>query len=72
MMTNKNLISVEPAQSRLLKATEVAQILIISRAMAYKLMQTKVIPTVCIGRSRRVRPIDLRNYISINKISGNL
>ena len=48
----------------LLKATDVAEILNISRAMAYRLMQTGQIPTVCIGKARRIRPIDLHNYIN--------
>ncbi len=50
----------------LLKATEVAEILNISKSMAYRLMQTREIPTVCIGTARRVRPADLHNYINTN------
>lgn len=51
---------------RLLKATEIAQILNISRAMAYRLMQNGKIRTVEIGSARRVRPSDLKNYICSN------
>jgi excisionase family DNA binding protein len=47
----------------LLKAREVAEILQISRAMAYTLMQRGEIPTVRIGKCRRVRPEDLIKYI---------
>jgi len=47
----------------LLKAKDVAEILQISRAMAYALMQRGEIPTVRIGKSRRVRPEDLIKYI---------
>jgi len=58
-------------QNRLLKATEVAQILNISRAMAYKLMQSNSIPIVIIGSSKRVRPVDLNKYIRDNLKSAN-
>jgi len=44
--------------STLLRAKEVAEILQISRAMAYTLMQRGEIPTVRIGKARRVRPED--------------
>ena len=43
----------------LLKAKEVAEILKISRAMAYNLMRREEIPTVRIRKCRRVRPEDL-------------
>ena len=52
--------------SKLLKATEVAEILNISRAFAYRLMQRGEIPTVQIGSARRVRPVDLQKYIEKN------
>lgn len=48
---------------RLLTAVEVAQILNISRAFAYQLMQRGKIRTVCIEGARRVRPEDLRQFI---------
>ena len=50
----------------LLKAKDVAEILQISRAMAYSLMQRGEIPTVRIGKARRVRPEDLIKYIESN------
>ncbi|MBN1536199.1 MAG: helix-turn-helix domain-containing protein [Anaerolineales bacterium] len=49
---------------RLLRAIEVAEILSISRAFAYRLMQQGKIPTVCIAGARRVRPEDLSRYIN--------
>lgn len=52
--------------TNLLKAKDVAAILNISRAMAYRLMQVGEIRTVCIGTSRRVRPEDLQQYIQDN------
>ena len=51
---------------QLLKAADVAAILNISRAMAYRLMQQGAIRTVCIGAARRVRWTDLQNYIEDN------
>jgi excisionase family DNA binding protein len=47
----------------LLKATEVARILNISRALAYRLMQIGRIPVVRINRAVRVKPEDLDRYI---------
>ncbi|MCW5887593.1 MAG: helix-turn-helix domain-containing protein [Anaerolineales bacterium] len=47
----------------LLKASQVAKILNISRAFAYQLMQKGVLPTVRILGARRVRPEDLDRYI---------
>ena len=52
--------------STLLKAKEVAEILKVSQAMAYNLMQRGEIPTVRIGKCRRVRPEDLIEYINKN------
>ena len=51
---------------RLLRAVEVAQILNISRAFAYRLMQQGKIRTVAIDRARRVRPEDLHTFIEEN------
>jgi len=48
---------------RLLKSDEVAEILKISRAMAYKLMQRGEIPTIKIGSAVRVRVEDLEKYV---------
>jgi len=55
----------------LLKAKDVAEILQISRAMAYNLMQRGEIPTVRIGKARRVRPEDLIKYIESNTFQMN-
>lgn len=52
--------------STLLRATEVARILNVSRAMAYQLMQRGEIRTVRIGAARRVRREDLYVYIQEN------
>lgn len=50
-------------QERLLKSEEIAEILQISRSMAYLLMKRGDIRTVRIGTSVRVRPEDLELYI---------
>jgi len=61
-MNETNLDIAKP--QKLLKAIEVADILNISRAFAYQLMQQGKIPTVVIGAARRVRPKDLQDFIS--------
>jgi len=53
-------------ESKLLRATEVAQALNVSRAFAYRLMQQGKIRTVIIAKSRRVRPVDLQDFINQN------
>jgi excisionase family DNA binding protein len=53
----------QPTSDSLLNAVEVAKRLVISKAKAYQLMQRKEIPTVCMGRSARVRQQDLEEFI---------
>jgi len=53
---------------KLLKGSEVARLLNISRSFAYLLMQSGNIPVVRVGHSVRVRPSDLRNYITKNTV----
>lgn len=48
---------------RLLKASEVAEILNVSKAFAYQLMQQGKIRTVVMQSARRVRPKDLAAFI---------
>ncbi len=55
-----------PKIEKLLKGNEVARLLNVSRSFAYLLMQTGHIPTVRLGRSIRVRPQDLVEYIEKN------
>jgi len=50
-------------ENRLLRAAEIAQILNVSRAFAYRLMQQGKIRTVVIAKTRRVRPADLQDFI---------
>jgi putative molybdopterin biosynthesis protein len=59
-----------PIQSlRLLKPQEVAGLLNVSRSFAYLLLQTGEIPVVRLGKSRRVKPQDLEEYIERNRHS---
>jgi putative molybdopterin biosynthesis protein len=53
-------------EERLLKSDDVAEILHISRSMAYLLMKRGDLPSVRIGSSVRVRPEDLEEYINKN------
>ena len=48
---------------KLLRAIEVARILNVSRAFAYRLMQQGRIRTVVISKTRRVRLEDLNDFI---------
>lgn len=48
---------------KLLRGEDVAEILNVSRAFAYRLMAQGDIPTVRLGRSVRVRPDDLDHFL---------
>jgi excisionase family DNA binding protein len=48
---------------RLLKAADVARILNISKAMAYRLIQQGALPVVRINHAVRVKPSDLAEYV---------
>ena len=48
---------------KLLKPVEVAEILNISRSMSYRIIQTGQIRSVSIGNAKRVRPVDLIDFI---------
>lgn len=63
----KSFLPEQTPPPKLLKATEVAQILNVSRAFAYRLMQSGEIRTVNIRSSRRVSPGDLDEFIQQNK-----
>ncbi|MBX3004607.1 MAG: helix-turn-helix domain-containing protein [Anaerolineales bacterium] len=56
--------------THLLRAREVAKILNVSQALAYRLMQMGEIPCVRIGTAVRVRPEDLEAYIHANLSTG--
>ena len=54
-------------QTSFLKAEQVAEILNISRSLAYRLMQEGEIPAISFGKTKRVRQDDLDDYIN-NKL----
>ena len=65
-----NELAINPQERfPLLNATDVAKVLNISLAMAYRLIQIGEIRAVQIGKGRRVRPQDLRQYIESNLTS---
>ena len=55
----------------LLTAPDIARILQISRAHAYRMMGRGEIPTVTFGHLRRVRPTDLYRFIELHLGSDN-
>ena len=61
-----NRDQIMPATKRLLKASEVAEMLQVSRAQAYRLMKIGEIPAVRVGSSVRVKRSDLEEYIEKN------
>lgn len=48
----------------LLRVEEAAELLGLSRAYVYELLGTGAIPSVKIGRSRRIRPADLDAFVA--------
>ncbi len=60
---NSEVNSTPIASNRLLRATEVARQLNISRSLTYQLMLRGDIPTVRFGGTVRVRMCDLEEYI---------
>jgi excisionase family DNA binding protein len=57
--------------TKLLRGGDVAQILDVSKAYAYRLMATGQIPIIRLGRSVRVRQEDLEAFIN-NNVTNNL
>jgi excisionase family DNA binding protein len=52
----------EPPAKLLLTVTEAAARLGIGRTLMYELISTGEIPSVCVGRLRRIRTVDLEEY----------
>jgi excisionase family DNA binding protein len=69
-MSEKSLEKPQSVVTKLLKASDVANIMSISRSFAYQLLETGQLPTVHLGRSVRVRAEDLRVFIEKNTTSG--
>lgn len=63
-MTNQ--LSLSNSGEPLLKAQDVAELLNISKAFAYLLIQRGELRSVAIGAARRVRPQDLERFIEGN------
>jgi len=59
-------VAVPTQVDRLLTAGDVASRLNISKAKAYQLLQRGEIPCARMGRSTRVRPVDLEAYVKQN------
>lgn len=57
---------------RLLRASEVASILNVSRSLAYRLMKQGDIPSIRINRVVRVRPSDLKVFIEENRVESKI
>jgi excisionase family DNA binding protein len=57
-------------ETQLMKPIDVARILQISRALAYRLMAQGEIPSVRFGRTVRVCPDDLEAFIARNAVSA--
>lgn len=57
--------------NRLLRPSEVAEILNISRALAYRLLKKGQIPSIRFNSSVRVSPRDLEAYIQQCRFSPN-
>jgi excisionase family DNA binding protein len=61
-----NSTHAERTKALLLRATEVAEALGISRALAYRWMQTGILPTVRVSRAVRVPYAGLMRWIERN------
>jgi len=67
MENNQQLGQSENLPQPLLTVMEVAHILHISRSYAYNLAMSGVLPVIRIGKSRRIRPVDLEHFINSNR-----
>lgn len=56
-------------EEKLLKPSEMARLLNISKSMSYRLMQTGKIPYIRINRSVRIAPDDLKKYIEGQRVA---
>ena len=57
----------KPVARRLLRIEDVAERLNVSRSMAWKLTNDRVLPSIRIGRCVRFRPEDIDRYINVNE-----
>ena len=71
MENNQQLGQSENLPQPLLDVMEVAHILHISRSNCYLLVQRGVLPSIKLGKCRRVQLQDLQDYISRNRFTSN-
>jgi excisionase family DNA binding protein len=71
MENHQQLDQSENLPRPLLDVMEVAHILHISRSNCYLLIQRGLLPSIRLGRSRRVLLQDLQDYISRNRFTSN-
>ncbi|GAG43009.1 unnamed protein product [marine sediment metagenome] len=57
-------------ESKLLTPREVAEYLSLGRSTVYLLIKNGDLPSIRIGRSVRVNPLDLEEYIELNTTRG--
>ena len=62
-MDRKPLVIQLPESERLLRASEVARMLNVSRSMIYRLIEQGELPTVRVGHALRFRSEDVHEYI---------
>jgi excisionase family DNA binding protein len=72
MENNQELSQSENLPRPLLTVNEVAHQLHVSRSYAYLLVASGELPVIKIGKSRRVRVIDLEQFINYNRSGGNI
>ncbi len=58
-----------PAESQLVRVTEVARHLSLSRSVIYQMMDRGVLPYVKLGKSRRVRWSDVQTLVDQNTVA---
>jgi excisionase family DNA binding protein len=66
MNNNRNLKADELAMEDLLKPEDISAILKISRSFVYRLLKSGDLPSVCLGKTYRVRSQDLAEFIERN------
>jgi excisionase family DNA binding protein len=71
MENNQQVGQSENLPRPLLDVREVAHILHISRSNCYYLMARGLIPTIRLGKCKRVQLQDLQDYISRNRFTSN-
>ncbi len=66
MIINENVVRQQdaPVQKLLLTVPEAGRALAISRSKMYDLLNSGYLPSVHIGRSRRVRMSDIENFVN--------